>query len=171
MQRIVLLTIAMTLLLWGSAVHPAPAAGPSPTMAPTPNPAVKYERGRLTISQNGRKVVVDVEIAETDKARSQGLMFRRSLPENAGMLFVFEEESSWGFWMKNTLIPLSIGFIDSKWQLLQILDMKVAPDPVNGPFETYTPEVRYRYALEVSQGFFQRHGITPGARLELVILK
>lgn len=116
-------------------------------------------------------MVLNIEIARTTEARSQGLMNRTSLPENAGMLFVFEEEARWRFWMKNTLIPLSIGFIDSKWRLLQILDMKVAPDPANGPFEIYEPSDAYRYALEVNQGFFQRNGITPGARFELIIAK
>ncbi len=174
MHRMILLTVAAGLLLglimFGSAVQRAPAA-PTPAPSPVPNPAIKYDRGRLNITQNGKKVTLNVEIAKTVEARSQGLMLRKSLPENAGMLFVFEDEASYGFWMKDTLIPLSIGFVDSKWTLLQILDMKVAPDPLNGPFDIYTPEVKYLYALEVNQGFFQRNRITPGARLELIVLK
>ncbi len=149
------------------ATAPATPAAPSPA---GPNPATKYDRGRLIISQDGRKVTLSVEIAKTVEARSQGLMFRKSLPENAGMLFHFEEDSNGAFWMKNTLIPLSIGFIDNQWKLLDIKDMKVEPDPER-PANFYAPSVPYRYALEVNQGFFQRHGITPGARLELTVLK
>ena len=160
----------MTLLLLMAPALPAPAA-PTPAASPGPNSALKYDRGRLIISQDGKKVTLNVEIAKTVEARSQGLMNRKSLPDNTGMLFVFDEDAKWGFWMKNTLIPLSIGFIDNKWNLLEVKDMKVAPDPVNGPFEIYEPAAAYRYALEVNQGYFQRNGITAGARLELVVLK
>ncbi|MDR7484596.1 MAG: DUF192 domain-containing protein [Armatimonadota bacterium] len=142
------------------------AAGAAPAPA-----AVRYERGVVHIVQGTRRVTLQVEIARTPEARAQGLMSRTSLPEDAGMLFVFEQDGRWGFWMKNTLIPLSIGFIDSRWRLLEILDMDVAPDPVNGPFPIYEPAQAYRYALEVNQGFFRRKGITPGARLELVVTK
>jgi uncharacterized membrane protein (UPF0127 family) len=112
-----------------------------------------------------------VEIANTMETRSHGLMYRTTLPENAGMLFVFEQDARWGFWMKNTLIPLSIGFIDSKWRLIEIRDMPIAADPANGPFPIYESSAPYRYALEVNQGFFQRKGITPGTRLELIPVK
>jgi uncharacterized membrane protein (UPF0127 family) len=129
--------------------------------------APTFGRGTLTITQGNKRVVLNVEIANTMATRSYGLMFRRSLPENAGMLFVFEEDARWGFWMKNTLIPLSIGFIDNQWRLIEIKDMAVAADPENGPFPTYEASAPYRHALEVNQGFFQRKGITTGARLEL----
>ena len=130
----------------------------------------KFTRGTLTITQGAKRVALQVEIARDD-ARSQGLMHRTSMPENSGMVFVFDSDAKWGFWMKNTLIPLSIGFIDKDWRLLEILDMKVADDPANGPFKIYEPSVAYRYALEVNQGFFNRKGITPGAQLRLVPAK
>jgi len=132
--------------------------------------AVPDERGVLHIYQGARRLAtLDVEIVRTPEARSRGLMYRTALPEHAGMLFVFEADGRWGFWMKNTLIPLSIGFIDRTWRLLEVLDMNVAPDPANGPFEIYQPRQTYRYALEVNQGFFTRRGIVPGARLQLVV--
>ena len=140
--------------------------------APAPaTPSVKFDRGLLHILQGKARITLGVEIARTTEARSQGLMHRTSLPEDAGMLFVFEEEGRWSFWMKNTLIPLSIGFIDRQWRLLEIVDMKVAPDPANGPFEFYEARLPYRYALEVNHGYFARKGITPGARLELIPAK
>src|SRR3970040_543934 len=125
----------------------------------------------LTLIQANRRVTLTVEIAKTTETRSDGLMLRKSLPENAGMLFVFEEDARWGFWMKNTLIPLSIGFIDKNWRLIEIKDMPIVADPANGPFPIYESSAPYRYALEVNQGFFQRKGITPGARLELIPVK
>lgn len=130
-------------------------------------PAPKFDRGTLTITQGSKRVVLSVEVARTTETRSYGLMLRRSLPENAGMLFVFDEDGRWGFWMKNTLIPLSIGFIDRQWRLIQVQDMRVADDPERGPFPIYESAEAYRYALEVNQGFFERKGITTGARLEL----
>ncbi len=146
------------------------AGGPGAVGAPTPpGPSARFDRGTLHVYVGTRRVAtLSVEIARTIEARSQGLMYRTSLPEDAGMLFVFDEDARIGFWMKNTLIPLSIGFIDRTWRLLEILDMKVAPDPEAGPFDIYTPAQAYRYALEVNQGYFTRKGITPGARFELV---
>ena len=136
-----------------------------------PSSVPKFERGMLTLIQANRRVTLTVEIAKTTETRSYGLMLRKSLPENAGMLFVFEEDARWGFWMKNTLIPLSIGFIDKNWRLIEIKDMRVVDDPERGPFPIYEPSEPYRYALEVNQGFFQRKGVTTGARLELTPLK
>jgi hypothetical protein len=141
-------------------------AGPAPAVS-----APQFGRGTLYIVQDGKRIALSVEIANTTETRSHGLMFRPSLPENTGMLFVFDEDGKWGFWMKNTLIPLSIGFIDRSWRLLEVQDMEVAPDPQAGPFKIYEPAQAYRHALEVNKGFFQRKGITPGARFELVIPK
>jgi hypothetical protein len=83
------------------------------------------------------------------------------------MLFVFDEDAKWGFWMKNTLIPLSIGFIDKAWRLLEVLDMAVPVDRQTGPWPIYEPSAAYRYALEVNQGFFKKNGFGPGAQFTL----
>ncbi|MGH2349228.1 MAG: DUF192 domain-containing protein [bacterium] len=122
-----------------------------------------FKRGTLTLTQGSTRVVLQVEVADTPAARAQGLMHRTRLNELAGMVFVFESESRWAFWMKNTLIPLSIGFFDSRWRLVGTLDMKVAPDPEHGPFELYQSDKPFTYALEVNQCFFKRHGISVGA--------
>lgn len=157
--------LALPLLAMPLPVVPRLAAG-------APAPHVTYERGVLHVHQGGRRVAtLQVEVARTAEARAQGLMFRRALPEDAGMLFVFEEDGRWSFWMKNTLIPLSIGFIDRHWRLLEVQDMDVAPDPAAGPFTFYEPSAPYRYALEVNQGYFARKRIVPGARFELVLAK
>jgi len=154
-------TIRVVFLL--AAILTAAAVASSPA-----GPAPQFGRGTLTINQNGRRVTLFVEIASTVEARSYGLMLRKTLDENAGMLFVFEQEGKWGFWMKDTLIPLSIAFIDSRWRLLEIQDMAVAADPQAGPWPIYEPRAPFRYALEVNQGYFQRKGIAVGARLEFV---
>lgn len=140
--------------------------------APSPaGPAPQFGRGTLNIFHDGRRVTLAVEVANTVETRGYGLMLRKTLDENAGMLFVFEQEGKWGFWMKDTLIPLSIGFISGGWRLLEIQDMAVAADPQAGPWPIYEPRAAYKYALEVNQGFFQRKGISPGARLEFIPAK
>lgn len=127
--------------------------------------AAKFKQGTLTITQNAKRVVLQIEVADTPEARSQGLMSRPRLADNAGMLFIFDEQGSWGFWMKNTLIPLSIAFIDEDWVIVDIKDMKVAPSPQNGPFDIYQSAKPFRYALEVNRGYFRMKGIGAGANV------
>ncbi len=122
-----------------------------------------FKRGTLTFVQDARRVTLQIEVADTPLSRSQGLMHRRTLVDNAGMLFIFEEPGSWGFWMKNTLIPLSIAFIGEDWRIVDIVDMAVAPDPEKGPFEIYESAKPFKYALEVNRGYFKRKGLGVGA--------
>lgn len=136
--------------------------------AETALPEVTYKQGTVTIAQSFRLVRLQVEVADTPASRAQGLMHRRHLDEDAGMLFIFEATSRGGFWMKNTLIPLSIAFIDEKWVIVDIKDMKVAKDPKDGPFTIYESAKPYRYALEVNEGFFTRSRITAGAKVRYV---
>ncbi len=164
MKRVLWLLV----LIVAAGTLPAPGSS-APATPVSPGAALGDGRGTLRIYQNDLRATLQVEIVASVEARARGLMFRTSLPEDAGMLFVFEADGRGGFWMKNTLIPLSIGFIDSRWRLLEILDMQVAPDPASGPFTIYDPSAPYRYALEVNQGYFKRKGITPGARLELIL--
>ena len=126
-------------------------------------PTPTFGRGVVTIVQGNVRVVLRVEVAQTLEARARGLMFRTHLPEDAGMLFVFERPARLAFWMKNTLIPLSIAFIDDRWRIVDIQDMD--PPPPGGKIPVYLSRVPARYALEVNQGFFRRHGITVGARV------
>jgi uncharacterized membrane protein (UPF0127 family) len=107
---------------------------------------------------------VAVEIADTDDERAVGLMGRTSLPADAGMLFVYPGPTEGGYWMKNTLIPLSIAFYDADGTILRILDMEPCR---RDPCPVYDPGVRYAGALEVNQGAFERWGVREGDRLEL----
>jgi uncharacterized protein len=118
----------------------------------------------LLESAEGGDVVVEVEIADTDEERQVGLMNRESLPDLAGMIFLFDDDVSGGFWMKNTLIPLSIAFADADGTILRILDMEPCEAD---PCEIYDPGVSYRSALEVNQGAFAEWGVAEGDRLTL----
>jgi uncharacterized membrane protein (UPF0127 family) len=118
----------------------------------------------LTIeSSNGDKVEVWVEIADNDAERARGLMGRTALAEDRGMLFVFDEEQTLSFWMKNTLIPLSIAFMDSEGRIVDIQDMK----PLDDDPPHYVSAKPARYALEVNQGFFEERGVKVGDRADL----
>ncbi len=92
-------------------------------------------------------------------------MYRDSLPENHGMLFVFDREQPLAFWMKNTKIPLSIAFLNKDFVIVDIQDME--------PFseKTHISAVPAMYALEVNQGFFRKHGIEVGDTLKFVLPK
>lgn len=101
------------------------------------------------------------EIADTQGTRNEGLMHRRSLPENHGMLFVFDYESQVSFWMKDTEIPLSIAFIAADGTIRQIEDMK--PESM----ASVVSRRNVLYALEVNQGWFRDRGIEAGDKVVL----
>ena len=115
------------------------------------------------INSGGQRVEVPVEIAATEAARERGLMGRTALAEDAGMLFVFDREQPLAFWMKDTLIPLSIAYIDSNGRIVDIQDMQPLDET---PHPSAEPA---RYALEVNQGFFAARGIQVGDRAELPV--
>ena len=111
----------------------------------------------LPIERNGQEIAfVKAEIAQTQEERNQGLMYRKKLPDGEGMLFIFERDEVLSFWMKNTLIPLSIAFIASDGRIIDIKDMY--PHDENSVFSSRS----VRYALEVPQGWFSRAGIQSG---------
>ena len=114
-------------------------------------------------ASGGENVEVRVEIADGFFERQRGLMDRTALGEDRGMLFVFRREQPLSFWMKNTLIPLSIAYIDSKGRITDILDMK----PLDDEPPHYVSSEPVLYALEVNQGFFDEHGVKVGDHAEL----
>jgi uncharacterized membrane protein (UPF0127 family) len=116
------------------------------------------------IATDSGAVSIDVEIADSEGERARGLMGRTELPEDAGMVFLFPEETSGPFWMKDTLIPLSIAFYDEDGSILRILDM----DPCRrDPCPLYDPGVAFHGALEVNQGAFARWNVREGDRVRL----
>ena len=123
-----------------------------------------FEAGAAVLETDGREVRIAVEIADTDPERARGLMFRESLPAEAGMAFVWDSDQTGGFWMKNTLIPLSIAFYDARGRIVRILDMKPCRAD---PCPVYDPGVSYRGALEVNRGAFERWGVDEGDRIRI----
>lgn len=103
-----------------------------------------------------------VEIADTEDRQRQGLMYRdaRSLDENAGMLFIFDQEKPQNFWMKNTFIPLSIAFFDKNKKLIDIQDMRPSRSEMEMNPDSVQSKGNAMYALEVNQGWFVRHAIS-----------
>jgi uncharacterized membrane protein (UPF0127 family) len=132
--------------------------------APTPSPSATFDSATALIDTGEESVLIDVEVAETERQRQLGLMNRESLPKDAGMVFVFFEPTTGGFWMKNTLIPLSIAFFDVDGRILEILDMEPC---TKDPCEIYDPGVTYMGALEVNQGAFDRWNVEEGDFIQL----
>ena len=132
----------------------APGASPSPT----------FRKGTAIIETDGGAVMVEIEVADTPAQHVQGLRYRESLAQDAGMLFLFFENRDGPFVMEDTLIPLSIAFFDREGVILKILDM----DPCDS--ETcplYSPGVVYQGALEVNQGAFEEWGVEPGDKVRV----
>jgi uncharacterized membrane protein (UPF0127 family) len=99
---------------------------------------------------------IRVEVARTPEERAQGLMGRERMGKDDGMLFIFEVEDRHGFWMKNTLIPLSIAFIDREGRIVRITDMM----PLS--FDSHGPPRPVLFALEMNRGWFKANGIREG---------
>jgi uncharacterized membrane protein (UPF0127 family) len=104
--------------------------------------------------------VIAAEVATNDATRQQGLMFRRVMAENRGMLFVFRDSAYHAMWMQNTYLPLSVAFIDEQGAIVNIEDMQ--PQTTN----THPAKAPVRYALEMNQGWFKKRGIKPGVKIE-----
>jgi len=115
--------------------------------------------GTLTFDTAKGPIRMPVEIADTPASRREGLMGRTSLPADAGMVFLFDEPGDGGFWMKDTLIPLSIAFWGQDGRILTMLDM----EPCRAdPCPIYPPGVTYIGAVEANRGYFEQHGIAKG---------
>jgi uncharacterized membrane protein (UPF0127 family) len=108
-----------------------------------------------------------LELATTSEERARGLMFRESLPENQGMLFVFPAEGTGSFWNLNTLIPLSIAYIGSDGTIVDIQDMQ--PQTPGAQPDLYPPAQRYRFALEANQGWYANNGVAVGDALSICL--
>lgn len=123
------------------------------------------EPARLTlekakISVGGKEITV--ELARRPEEQARGLMYRRKLGENDGMLFAYDSPRVMSFWMKNTRIPLSIAFIDGAGTIIQIEKMR--------PFDNVSRHVSRgpaQYALEMNQGWFEKNGVKVGDKVEI----
>ena len=141
-MRAVLLRIALLLACLG---------GPALAMAQ----AQRLPTTQLTAGIH----LITAEIAATDPARIRGLMFRQSLPTNHGMLFIFDGKAGHCMWMRNTLIPLSVAFVEDDGSIVNIEDMQPLDE------RSHCAKKPVRYALEMTQGWFSQKGVLPGMKL------
>lgn len=117
----------------------------------------RLPRAKVTLSAGTKKVSVEVEVAATRDARTRGLMWRYALADGAGMLFIFSREQPLSFWMRNTLIPLDMVFIDGKGKIVSIIEnaepRTLTSRPSTGPAT---------YVLEVPGGWAAKNGVKAG---------
>lgn len=125
-------------------------------MPPGAKQPSEFPRVKLTVGM----FVVDAGVAANDADREQGLMYRTQLAPNEGMLFVFNENAVHCFWMKNTLIPLSIAFIRADGTITDVDEMQAETT------NNHCPRNNGVYALEMSKGWFQSKGIKPGMKIQ-----
>jgi uncharacterized membrane protein (UPF0127 family) len=144
-------------------VPPTALAGtPLPGAVATLTAAPALNRANITITNKaGSTVQMEVEIADSDASRQLGLMHRAQMDPSAGMLFAWPEDSTGGFWMRNTILPLSIAFIAADGTIIYIADMQPLDESTVGPTGPY------RYALETNQGFFRANNIEVGDKVTL----
>ena len=111
-------------------------------------------------------VAVSLEVARTEAERARGLMHRSSMPERAGMIFLFERPGIYPFWMKNTLIPLDMFWTDTSGRIVWIAES--VPPCQADPCPEYPPRAVASYVIETNAGFAKRHGVKVG---QIVTLK
>ena len=122
-------------------------------------PAHAQQSALPELQLNVGMYVVQAEVADQEPTRMEGLMRRRSMPQNHGMLFVFDRPDKYCMWMKNTLIPLSVAFLNEAGTIINIADMRPQTEDAHCSAGTA------RYALEMNRGWFAQRGIGAGVRL------
>lgn len=135
------------------------AAWGTPAVAQRAGPAARAE------AVFPDKTVVTLEVARTEPERSRGLMYRTSLPEQAGMIFLFDRPGVYPFWMKNTLIPLDLFWTDSSGRIVWIAES--VPPCTADPCPEYPPKAVAQYVIETNAGFAKRHGVKVGDVVKL----
>lgn len=145
-----------------------PAASGAPTTAAVgplePSEPFGLTTVTLRAPAGGEAIEVPAYDAFEPETRRRGLMEREELPAGAGMIFRFPGEHQGGFWMKNTLIPLSIAYFDASGEVVAVLDMEPC---TSDPCPSYDPGVAYNGAMEVNRGFFADAGVSPGWSVEV----
>lgn len=126
-------------------------------------PPIEFPKTKIEIAGK----TLEVEVAKSHAERERGLMFRKSLPENSGMIFIFENEQPLAFWMKNTLIPLQIGYFDGNRKLVDLQEMVPAPLGDSRP-RSYPSKKPAMYALEMNKGWFTKNNIKLGTQFTFI---
>lgn len=136
-----------------------------PKAPPAPPDPVKLPQARLTVESRAGATALDVEVARDDPSRERGLMFRPAMPAGVGMLFIFRTSEPHVFWMKNTLVPLDMLFLDDHGRIVGIIENA---EPLTlTPRDPHAPS---RYVLEVAGGTAFAHGWRAGDKVDLPAL-
>jgi uncharacterized membrane protein (UPF0127 family) len=141
------------------------------TVTPTPDPMDNFvPSDPATGVGDAREALIEgylfqLELASTDSERAHGLMDRLSLPEDAAMVFVYQSEEYRNFWMKNTLIPLDILFLDAEGVVVDVQTMQSQIGVSDGALKVYGSALPARYALEMNAGLAESIGIAPGTQV------
>jgi uncharacterized membrane protein (UPF0127 family) len=138
-------SVCVLMLCSSAALAQAPAAG-----QPQNLPTIQLSAGMYNVR---------AEVARTPQEHSIGLMHRRSMPVNHGMLFVFDQRGQQCFWMKNTLIPLSIAFLADDGRVVNMAEMRA------GSLDQHCSTEPVRYAMEMNQGWFKKRSVQVGDRI------
>jgi uncharacterized membrane protein (UPF0127 family) len=162
-----LVVVGVAVLAWALASAAGLVGGDDPPrMADSPGtPATSGDEAAVAYRlepAGGRPVTVRLEVAADPAARAKGLMGRRQVPEGTGMVFLYPGDVAESYWMKNTLVPLSIAYVAADGQVVSVAEMtpcKADPCP------SYAPAGPYRYAVELGAGAFRAAGVGPGARV------
>lgn len=150
--------IIVTLLLFSMTLGNAVAA----------ESVVLFKKGNLELSYKKIRKAIKVELAETQEQHEHGLMFRKKLSTNEGMLFIFNDEQTRSFWMKNTLIDLDIGYFNQKKILIDIQQMKAENSVMQLNPPAYPSKQPAMYALEMSKGWFKKNNFPEGTALKII---
>lgn len=160
-MKVCLLAIVLSVAVVGCNGKPEPAqvSTQPPTTIGRKIPLTQYKRATISVKSKQ----VQVYVADEQAERAEGLMFVKGdeLGENEGMVFVFSNSEPLSFWMKNTMIPLDIAYLDASGKILNILQMQPldeSPHPSAGPAQ---------YAVETHEGWFKRNGVRAGDKFDL----
>ena len=123
--------------------------------AAQPGPQLDLQRIKLSAGMH----LIDAQIARTPEQRQIGLMMRKEMPQQEGMIFVFEQATRQCFWMKNTLLPLTAAFVADDGRIVNMADMKPQTE------DAHCSDEPVRYVLEMNKGWFAKKGVKPGSKL------
>lgn len=121
------------------------------------------KRSNTTLKIGGE--TIKVEVANTSSERKQGLMYRRNLAEDRGMIFIYPEEGNRSFWMKNTHVPLDIIFVDADGSVINVEQADPQPRTSDENLERYRSKRAAKYVIEVNQGFSRENNIKRGSEV------
>ncbi len=128
---------------------------------------VVFQKQTMTLVSGKISKKITAEIAATEDQHERGLMFRQNLGKDNGMLFIFNDEMTRSFWMKNTLIDLSIGYFNKDKKLIDVQEMKAVTSILQQEIPSYPSRAPAQYALEMNPNWFTKNRIEKGAVLKL----